>query len=160
MALRIPTLVAVVALTSLASACGRATSESGRAVATYVGHLHAGREEQAYAMLAAETRERLSLEQWRQAMHTDMLADASEVSMQGLQTLDPGGTCVYTQLDFDSHRDQGPYGYYIFYLREEAGQPRILHVQTYDRIEGEGLVKTGHFDESREPFPCSVRAIH
>jgi hypothetical protein len=129
---------------------------SAHTVQTYVGHIHAGRHDQAYAMLATKTRDSLSVEDWKAGMHTEMLADATSASVSGLRTLDPGGTCVYTQLDFETHPDQGPYGYYIFYLQDDGGQLRVLDVQTYDRIEGEGLVKTGHFDETREPFPCSA----
>lgn len=75
--------------------------------------------------------------------------------MNELRVLSPGGTCVHTQLDFASRNDPGPYGHYIFYLQQEDGALHIQDVLTYDRIDGEGLVKVGHFDESREPFPCS-----
>ncbi len=135
--------------------CGQ--TPSGQAVKTYVGHIHAGQDAQAYAMLTAKARETYDLEAWKAAMHTATLADAQSVSISGIRTFNPGGICVYGQLDFVSRPDQGPYGAYTFYLQDEGGQPKIVDVMTYDRIEGEGLVKTTHFDESREPWPCSSK---
>ncbi len=147
--------VRIAAVALLLAGCG--LSESGKVVSTYVGHIHAGRDDQAYAMLTSDQRAALSQVQWKASMSTSMLADAQDVSVEGIRTFDPGGTCVYTQLDFQAHPDQGPYGHCIFYLKEEAEGVRVYHMQTYDRIDGEGLVKTGHFDETREPFPCSAK---
>lgn len=121
----------------------------------YVSRLHAGQYDKAYEMLTRDTKDRLSLEDWKGAMHTEVLADVQDLSVKELRVLSPGGTCVHTELDFVSRNDQGPYGHYIFYLQKEDGTLRIQDVLTYDRIEGEGFVKVGHFDESREPFVCA-----
>jgi len=122
-----------------------------------VGHVRAGRLKQAFAMTTADRQKELGVDGWKSAMNTAVLGDAQSVSVSGLRTLSPGGTCVYTQLDLVGRPDKGPYGHYIFYLQQEAGAYRVQDVLTYDRIDGEGLVKTGHFDESREPFACSSK---
>lgn len=135
--------------------CG--ATPAGTAVKQYVDHLRGSNLEAAYQMLSTEAKARYDFEAYQGAMHTEVLADVQDLSVKGLQILSPGGTCVYTQLDFASLPDEGPYGHYTFYLTEEDDVLRIRDVLTYDRIEGDGLVKTGHFDESREPFPCSSR---
>jgi hypothetical protein len=106
-------------------------------------------------MITEARREELTLEQWKSTMSTEALMDAQDASIHGIRSFSPGGTCVYADLDFVSRNDQGPYGHYFFYLQDTPSGYRVQDVLTYDRISGEGLVKVSHFDESREPFPCS-----
>ena len=134
------------------------SSPGGTAVQAYVEHLHRGEDAAAYAMVTAGVRGTLPLADWKGAMHTDRLADVQGVSVRGVRSLSPGGTCVYTDLDFATRNDAGPYGYYIFYLKDEGGELRVHDVRTYDRIEG-GVVKRTYFDEAAEPFPCHSNGL-
>ena len=137
---------------------GCSMSEGSVAVNEYVQHLHGGDHAAAYGMVTAEKRGKLSLEEWKSTMHTDRLADVQGISIRGARSLNPGGTCLYTNLDFASHPDSGPYGYYIFYLKKDGGSLRVHDVLTYTSISG-GMLKSTEFDESREPFPCHSNGL-
>lgn len=132
--------------------CG---GESKKVVGTYVDHLKAGRFDDAYAMVSKSRRDELSQDAWRKAMHTELLTDVTDFSVER-HSFSGKTYCLQTDLDFASREHTGPYGFYIFYLVDEGGAQKLDDVLTYDRIDG----MTAHFDASRERFTCHRSAQH